>query len=317
MKPLLILFFFLFCIPTQAAILHVGVGPAYEYNSFGAAYTTANDGDTIKVNSGNWGNYGIYKPVTIIGTGYQLEENSVSDANEAVFDYLIFYDGSQGSRVIGCYLTDYISTSVTSNININRVSAPEFRISNSDNIIIQNSYFPSYYSYVSTSSNILIKNNFIDNLEVSSNSFAVVKNNTIRNLDAHNSNILNNIIYGNPYIFGAGRNNTTSHNIVIGGIPDPNPDSNNNYYIDWTTAEDLFIGYPEQGSYSNDERWQLSPGSPAIGAADDGGDCGMYGGDNPYTLSGIPPIPTVYELNVPLESNGTNLPLEVKARTNN
>ena len=38
----------------------------------------------------------------------------------------------------------------------------------------------------------------------------------------------------------------------------------------------------------NDQRYQLKDDSPAKGAADDGGDCGPYGGRFPYVPSGYP-----------------------------
>lgn len=71
-----------------------------------------------------------------------------------------------------------------------------------------------------------------------------------------------------------------------------------------------------------DNYFQLSAGSPAIGAGVPNGstpvDCGAFGGPNPYKLSGIPSIPAIYELQVPVIVNtGTNASIDVKARSNN
>ncbi|KAF0151706.1 MAG: hypothetical protein FD143_1658 [Ignavibacteria bacterium] len=43
----------------------------------------------------------------------------------------------------------------------------------------------------------------------------------------------------------------------------------------------------------------------------------LAGGDEPYILSGIPPIPTIYEAVVPSTvTNKDGLPIKIKARTN-
>jgi len=58
----------------------------------------------------------------------------------------------------------------------------------------------------------------------------------------------------------------------------------------------FFVGYSSQGSFSHDARFQLKAGSPAIGFGEGGVDCGIFGGPNPYHLSGIPPVPAFYKL---------------------
>lgn len=57
---------------------------------------------------------------------------------------------------------------------------------------------------------------------------------------------------------------------------------------------------------STDGQWQLKAGSPAIGAGAGGTDCGMFGGTNPYRLSGIPSIPVFYKLTAPSRTATTN-----------
>ena len=50
----------------------------------------------------------------------------------------------------------------------------------------------------------------------------------------------------------------------------------------------------------------LKPNSPAKGAGSGGTDIGMFGGVNPYVLSGIPSVPTFYQLTAPSNTATTN-----------
>ncbi len=71
-----------------------------------------------------------------------------------------------------------------------------------------------------------------------------------------------------------------------------------------------------------DKYFQLAPGSQAIGAGVPNGtaavDCGAFGGPDPYKLSGIPAIPTIYLLQMPSSIiSNTNTLIDLKSRSNN
>jgi hypothetical protein len=73
---------------------------------------------------------------------------------------------------------------------------------------------------------------------------------------------------------------------------------------------------------STDGQWQLAVASPAIGAGETVGgitpDCGPFGTADPYRLSGIPPIPTIYSLTVPSTIGvGQPLNITISTRSNN
>ncbi len=88
-------------------------------------------------------------------------------------------------------------------------------------------------------------------------------------------------------------------------------DTNANFF----GATNVFVGYPTQGSYSFDTRWQLTPTSPAKAAGLNGEDCGIFGGPNPYKLSGIHNRPLIYEVKAPVYvPNGSDLNITVKVR---
>ena len=71
-------------------------------------------------------------------------------------------------------------------------------------------------------------------------------------------------------------------------------------------VDSVFVGYAIQGAYSNDGIYVLKTTSPAKGAGVGGTDMGMFGGTNPYKLSGIPKIPAFYKLTAPSNTTSTN-----------
>lgn len=75
------------------------------------------------------------------------------------------------------------------------------------------------------------------------------------------------------------------------------------------TFEEFFED--NSGSLIHDRDFQLREGSPAIGAGTAGIDQGAFGGDRPYVLSGLPPVPAVIDARV--MENGD---LQVRARQN-
>jgi hypothetical protein len=80
----------------------------------------------------------------------------------------------------------------------------------------------------------------------------------------------------------------------------------------------VFVGYGTQGSFSNDGRWVLKAGSPAKGTGQSGADMGIYGGANPYKLSGIPRIPAIYKLTAPSSTtSGNPYTITLSVRSNN
>jgi hypothetical protein len=68
---------------------------------------------------------------------------------------------------------------------------------------------------------------------------------------------------------------------------------------------------------STDGKYQLKSTSPAKGADAEGGDCGMFGGSDPYVLSGVPSeLPTIYYFyNSGSGTTVSGLPIHLKAKT--
>ena len=111
---------------------------------------------------------------------------------------------------------------------------------------------------------------------------------------------------------------TISYNNNLFGNNVPALDGVDGNVVSVPTNTDVFVGYATQGDYSTDGRFQLLPSSPAIGAADDGSDCGAFENNlNTYVLSGIPNrAPVIYNVVAPLQGtvqDGINV--TIKARS--
>jgi hypothetical protein len=168
-------------------------------------------------------------------------------------------------------------------------------------------------------SNIKFENNIIEftYLDVEASSSALFKNNILFGLNFSNGFVgINNSIFKNNILFTnvnlSGSSNSLQRNIFIGNSVTAPP---NNFKAN---EEDVFEGYPNQGSFSPDERYKLKQGSPAIGYGEGGTDCGIFGGSDPYVLSGLPSIPVIYDISGPATAPaGGTLNVTVKARIEN
>ena len=306
-------------------------------------------GDTVHMEGSAAGIYNIatvVKRCVIIGPGYFLGDNpkTSNDLYDAKIVRINFNSGSAGSVVMGMNIVvngnsahGYIQIA-TDNITVKRCRIERsvyFDISGGSGLqlatIIQN-FFPSGFTpnnalYETNSgfvppvdlifnnnicqktliwhwgngniANITqCKNNVFDgpvnslNLEFSSADFSnniLIPTNSTVNITAATGQIAYNIGTQNTQ-FG-----TTNNNLVVPAI---------------TT---LFVS-----SSSSDGHYQIQSGTQAYQNGSDGTDRGVFGGvsQSKYTLSGLSPIPVVYEAtSTGVVSTITGLPVTVKART--
>ena len=320
------------------------------------AIDNISSGDTIYVEQSpfSYGVATIAKKVILFGGGYWLSENDSTQASEEVskIDKLNFYTGSEGSILSGCYLYSaaqiydfrlieisadnitlernyifldqlggYSGNSVYINGNRNDIIIQQNWILQTDNnakqaciyingdpgnLKIQNNFIRSYYYPYNDGICIYSTTNSI------SGDFAIINNVLLGDIHTHSSLLINNILITGSYYNGYGgiaANNLCNET----QFPDIN---NNQLNIDMSAIfvdHDLYI----------DNGYILAPGSSAINAGFNGGDCGLFGygyGGNPYVLSGIPNIPTIFEVNfnsMVFPADTTNLQIDVKAKSNN
>ncbi len=116
--------------------------------------------------------------------------------------------------------------------------------------------------------------------------------------------------------FITGNNNTYYHsgNANTAGINGTgNTLSANSNFM----STNFFVGYPTQGSHSNDGRYMLTPGSIGNTHSVSGGEIGIFGGSNPYKLSGTPPTPVFYMLNTAPTATSSPHVVEFSVKGNN
>jgi hypothetical protein len=143
--------------------------------------------------------------------------------------------------------------------------------------------------------NGLIRNNVFSNVNVSANS----------------SYVTNNIFAGSSTTLV---NCTIRYNIstLASTLPAGNGNQNNIPFAS------LFVG-----TGSTDGQFILKAGSPAIGAGETVNgvtpDAGAFGTADPYRLSGIAPVPSIYQLTVPanVPTTATTMQITVSTRSNN
>jgi hypothetical protein len=344
---LAVLFLFISLTGFNQTIRRVDGNPANgaPYTTIAAAVAAASAGDTIHIVGAATAYAGatITKKLVIIGPGYFLGENSQTQVNKSaarLSSALRFSAGSDTSFVMGLHF-DFTGGNVLLDGAINNIIIKRnlmdgyvnFNNTNSgsnNNITIQQNYFsgsnPLSYSYTSTNNNIFLLNNYIEGTIHGLNSSTLqIKNNIIEtggneafssSYPVSNSLIQNNIIRiagASPSANLNGTNSFTNNicNVAVFGTANSNQAS-----VDLSTVFEVDPAVVSSAPFTSDSRWALKAGSPAIGAGASGEDCGMFGGSDPYVLSGLPPVPAIYELTVPstaTQSGGLNVTIKAKS----
>jgi hypothetical protein len=322
------------------------IGIAADFTTLQDAHNGAASGDTIYVESSptNYGSLTSSKKLTIVGTGYFLAQNQGLQAFTlpAMVGSVTFNAGSAGSIIEGLHLNAsvnyaadiiiYVSDVIVrrnyfGNLNgndteYNTVGTVYIYASVSNILITQN--YSLKVKNNSPSTGILISNNYFTTathqgsnttdgiLELNPTTVAIIKNNIFRRgtVSTYLCNLSNNIMVNG---FLNGQDNLVVNNIASGTqFGNTNGNQQN---VDMSTV------FEATGLY--DAYYKLKVGSPAIGAgygstAQNPINAGLYGGTNPYVLSGIPGIPSIYSFsNQPVGSNSDPIDVQIKVRSNN
>jgi hypothetical protein len=344
MKTLIFFVLAILNMPATAKIWIVDSNPgstAKDFVTLNAAYTGAAAGDTLYL-IGSPNNYLtakllLSKRLTIIGPGYFLNENpdTQSVPVSALLSFisgctesLEYASGSEGSILMGVTVSGLVVIN-TNNIAIRRCFINhviggcfnENIIVNGSNCLIQQNYISGSFSRgVKVNpgmANVTISNNYIAfhcaNCDASipallaTGATTVISNNVLFGaLIASNAVVENNIF---PFSSNFNANTSTVRNNIHpnNGLPAGNGNQNN------VPSASVF-----EQTGSTDGYWKLKAGSPGLGTGFGGADCGMFGGPEPYVLSGIPPIPTIYSLIAPsVGEKNTGLPIQIKIKSNN
>ena len=287
-------------------------------------------GDTLLVEGSikNYTDLVCTKRLVIIGPGYFLSQNPNTQANPlpAYVQHIAFNKGSEGSSLIGLTFmnnsTNYLPEIKVDNITIMRCYLYHgISLSGKVNnlLILQNYFERSALSLFSTNdsfSGIIFKNNVVRvSLSVSEydgipRTFAVVDNNIFTGeVKLTAASFRNNIIVSKTSSVQV--NSTSVQNNLTGGDQLSAKPTNQTFISD-----DLFVGLAG-ANQSLDAQYHLKATSPYLKAGYNGSEPGIFGGMEPYVLSGIPPIPTIYEIQADaVATKDGGLKVTVKAKVN-
>jgi hypothetical protein len=295
-------------------------GAGAHYASLQEAHDNAVSGDTIYLEGSatSYSGYTIRKKLTIIGPGYFLHENDSTQAFglDANVSSIGLDTGSSGSMIIGVNVNTIII--YTDSITVARClvgSSITFAAKITNIMILQSHVYQIRCNTNGVISNSIFSNNIVVNsisVSVQSGSLQVLNNILVGNgsMNVYNSSIANNIIChtGGRIIENTGNN--IRNNLFAGEGTNVN---SNQYNV---SMDDVFVDFDGKLGYSTDGKWQLRNGSPAIGVGVGGVDCGAFGGATPYVLSGLPPLPHIYEASIPgtaYSEQGMECTIKIKA----
>ncbi len=292
-------------------------GITADFTTAQAAHDAASAGDTIhfEPSSTSYGNLTISKQLVLVSLGSFLGDNP----------------GLQYNAVSGTLNSVSVSTagvvlminafSITINAGNPNTSILRCRISggitlnNSDNTVIMNCVFNAL-SINSGSTGLIVKNNIIENYTIMDNaSSGEFANNVISAVIGttaptfHNSIVKNNI-FNKTSSLGTGSASSFLNNLAGANIL-PAGNSNQNS----VTMATVFVN--PNGNVDNHFVLQTTGPNPAQGAGEGGIDCGAFGGTSAFKLGLIPPIPSIYKLDVPTLPSGNTLNIVISTRSNN
>ena len=326
----------------SAKVWRVSNGPLDtdpDYTSLATAISNASDDDTIYVAGSptSYGSVALSKKLIIIGPGYWLDVNDTTQAYQepATITGVSFNSGSEGSVIEGMRIEYSTSTNLVT-INADNITLCKNYIRNTYSgartvyingghtsvTLKQNWLQKDYIGYViyfgGSSTNCKIYNNFIkvtdtnyralQDYNSSSNDIEVTNNVIWGKVDTYYTHHTNNIMVHGSYVDNTGN---VTHNNLCNSTQYP-AGNGNQQNVDMSTVFEDYTG-------TVDSAFALKSGSPAIGAGAAGGDCGVFGYNTtgtPYVLSGVPPIPAIFDAEV--QSLGSSsIPVTIKAISHN
>lgn len=303
-----------------------------DYSDLQEAITNAGEGDIIYIESSGipyTGSYHVDEPyMTLIGPGYFLSMNDSTQANKSpvIIQNLYIDETAPGTTIMGLKIIGEVFVSAGS-VKITRNHIYCVNISHSSSAT-NVSLYCNYITYMVTANNGRVSSASIYNNIFKCSSRAVtgyenasfnIYNNVFDAhyggpvLDIQNSSIKNNIIFNTYYNYypfidaNPALGNNVAYNVIC---QQELPQFPNNT---WDMAIEDVIVYTTGGV---EKKYILTKGSPAIGGGENGVDCGIFGTNTPYVFSGLPPMPHIFESNIPFSgSSSDGLPVHIKAKT--
>jgi hypothetical protein len=336
-----------FVYSAQAKIwrLNNNVAVNADFTSFYLAATSASvlPGDTLYLEPSatayTTNSITLTKRLVVIGSGYFLDPSDATypynpglqmAGRTAQLPHFRLGAGSDGSKFIGISMEQTYFNGA-SNVKFEKIifvnSGIYFESGTNDNVSVRKCYFHQVNAFsmaaAAITTNFVAENNVMwgsyCSLDYLSGSGNIFRNNSISS--SGNTFSFNNVYVANN-IFGTGAasnfvNCTIKNNLFQMNQSLPATATNNQVNINMAN---VYVGGVATTSF--DSRFVLKAGSPAIGAGLTIGsvvspDCGAYGATDPYKLSGIPNIPSIYAFTVPLSIPAGTTTMNVTFSTRN
>ena len=292
------------------------------------------NGDTLyfEGSTSSYGNiYILNKSLTLVGPGYALN-NWTSAVQANLFSATI---GSitnitaANVKLVGLEFTGEVSLSA-SNFTMERCNMTNYYFylpssTNVTNVIFkQNILYNLYENGSSAITNLLITNNLIltglsftganENGVIEFNTFGLI--NCGIDLGQSFFSLRNNILIGSAgnTITGLSNSNVEYNMAHQSNLLPANNNNQNGVNMNGST---VFVNN-NWGTSQNDKNYMLSATSPARTAGAGGTPIGAYAGTTPYLPSGIPAIPTIYQLSMPSAiTTGSTINVTFSSKSNN
>lgn len=326
--PVLVFIICFFCVRSaDAKVRRVNNAPgvAADFKEVNAAIASSAvaAGDTLCVEGSAtvYLAFQITKKLVLIGSGYLLSGTGANTGLQAM-GYAssvsgIYLDSlGSGSTIMGISSTFYFYSNVD-DITLTRCAANlqiySTNVNNKVSNLVINKCFGSSISLAGlVLENCKITNSiFTSNVNIANTINGLVRNNVFGATATINSSYISNNIFLNTLV---STSSTVKYNIASGASTLPAANNNQN----GIAASALF-----ENTGSNDGKYQLKAGSPAVGAGEPIGgvmpDAGAFGTADPYRLSGLPAIPSIYSLTVPssVPAATTSMTITFSTRSNN
>jgi len=323
-----ILLLLLSAFTTAHATIHRvnNTGIAADFTTLQDAHDAANAGDTLHLepSGSSYGACAFTKPLVVIGPGYFLNLNAGLQAatSSAITGGLVFEAGSEGAVVSGLDVQGQSQVKAS----FVRIERCRFSGNGMDLNIVYNTSGLNITGVVVNGCHVL--NNLIVGSVGSTINDLAISNTRVRQFNfstggATSGEVLNcvAISLGTTAVFGAP--GLVFRNCILDGAVTPGGSAYEHTLFSGATVPatngnqiNVNMGTVFVGG-SGDAQFALAPGSPAIGAGVGGVDCGIFDGLEPYTLSGIPPVPSIFTLTAPTSTDqGTPLQVTISSRAN-
>lgn len=295
-------------------------------------------GSVFLLDPGNYAGFNATRRVSVIGAGYFNGTNESNITGQVTFSSSSSpVSSSSGSIITGCSVFNI-------NVNVSNVVVSRNRVhydlggitigDNTSGVIVKQCFVLNDIVTSGNPTSFQISNNIVIGhifLSLAGTSLSgTINNNTVLGDNQTNCNPfgysytnINSVTVSNNIFVSASTctDNNYTTNFLGGGFINNvfrqgSYQTSNTSNTQLTQTNLLTTLFQNQGAL--DAFYRLSANSPAKSVGTGGTECGAFGGNEPYILSGTPTGPIIYELQVPATVRQNEvIPVRIKAKVQN